>query len=156
MKDFFDNPELKKEMPFSSAMAEKMIRVEQNASAYFGKEISYNQTEYFKSLGLNKQKVVEKFMNGKKKRKAALISLIILPLFFLSLMNIGVTGNVIGENTTNTQFQSMEIILIVIFLALVLISGGIFIANRIREKKFNNSIKIFEDMLIKKRMTKNN
>jgi len=152
MKDFFDNPELKKEMPFSTALAEKMIRVEQNASAYFGKNIIYNQTEYFRSLGSDKQKSVEKFMNGKRKRKIALISLIILPLFFLSLMNMRFTGNVIKENITNTQFHFAEISLIVLFLSLALIFGGIFIANSIREKKINSHVKIFEDILLKKRM----
>jgi len=155
MKEFFDNPTLKKEIPFSNIMAEKIIRVEQNASAYFGKDISYNQTAYFRSLSSNKQRTVEKFINGKKKRKVALISLIILPLFLLSLMNIRVTGDIVNENTTNAQFQVAEIILVIVFLALLLIFGGISIANRIREKKINSNIKIFEDMLVKKRMTKN-
>lgn len=153
MKDFFDNPELKKEMPFSTALAEKMIRVEQNASACFGKNIIYNQTEYFRSLGPDKQKAVEKSINGKKKRKIALIFLIILPLFSLSFMNLGFTGNAVKENITNTQFHSAEIILIVLFLALALIFGSIFITDKIREKKMNSHVKIFEDMLLKKRMT---
>jgi len=153
MKEFFDNPTLKKEIPFSNIMAEKIIRVEQNASAYFGKDISYNQTAYFRSLSSNKQRDVEKFINGKKKRKVALISLIILPLFFLSFMNISFTGDVVRENTTTTQFQFTEITLIILFLTFALIFGSILIVNRIKEKKINGDIKIFEDILMKKRMT---
>ena len=154
MKEYFDNPELKKDLDFSPSLAEKMIRVEQRVSSSFGKYLTFDNTDYYKALTPKQRTLFENFQRKKQKKKIFSYSLVIIPLLLISMMNFGVTGNVVNENLSTTQLGAIEIILLVIALLALSLIVYVFIIKKVKEKILERNYKIIGDTLVQKKMTK--
>lgn len=141
------NKKEKKEF-LSNDMAERIMRVEQRVSARFGKLITYNQTEYFKSLNTAQKTSFEKYLKNKGKKKAFFSLLFLIPILLISLLNVKFTGNVVSENFGNYYFLNYILIGFMVFFLMIIIAH---IKNKkSREKRIKKDIKILDNLLLKK------
>jgi len=141
-----------KKNQMSPELMRRLIRVEQMVSSHFKKPITYQQTEYFKSLSKDDKKRFELFLKKEhlnKKRKFLLpivIGLLILPILIL---NITITGEAI-QNTLHID----NLILTGIFVVMLVIVFAYFVASYIdktnQEKRFKYHLKPLEKALAKK------
>lgn len=145
-----EKPELKKFL--SMELAERLIRVEQTVSASFNKEISYDQTAYYKGMSPKEKTEFDNYLKNKKKKKIMFSSSIFVCMFALSLFSSGITGNFIATGE-NSRFHSVpEIVLGVILGILVIYGIYSFISGKMQEKRFNKHSEIVENFAVTKRI----
>ena len=139
-----------KQNPVSLNTTEKMIRIEQNVAATFGKYLSYNETECYKKMNSEEKKNFEKYLNSKKKKKWFGLFALVSPLILISMLKVNVTGNAIRETIGESSANLINVILIVLFvlgLILVLFNNH---QNRMFNAKFENHSRVFDKILEKK------
>ena len=145
-----EKPELKKFL--SMELAERLIRVEQTVSASFNKDISYDQTAYYKGMSPKEKAEFDKYLKNKKNKKVMFSSSIFVCMFALSLFGSGITGNVTGIGETS-RFHSLPEIILSIILGILIIYGIYsFISGKMQDKKFKQHSEIIEDFAVTKRV----
>ena len=139
----------------SMDLAERMIRVEQTVSASFGKYIPYKETEYYKSMTSSQRDNFEKFLKGKKIKKAASILALVLPLFFIAFFNITFTGNAIRDNLGGSSYNFLfsGLIILVVIVGIIMIYS--YVHKKNREENLKGHLKVLDDILVKKGTIKN-
>jgi len=136
--------------PVSLDTAEKMIRIEQNISATFGKYLSYDETNFYKNMTMEQRKNFQKYLDNKKKKKWFMIAGLVSPLLLFSMLKVNFTGNVVRETVGENYMGFINWILIILFV----IGLGLFLFNRRENRKFNAKFdshsRIFDKILEKK------
>ncbi len=127
-------------------LIERMIRVEQRVCAHFRNFITYDKTEFYKSLTHEEQKRFDSYMRHKKSNSALKIFAgVILPLILLFMIKVDFTGNVIRENFTMSPGIELGFIaLIVIVLASFVIS---IVSRNRRYERYDPHFKVVDDVL---------
>lgn len=136
--------------PISLNTAEKMIRIEQNVSATFGKYLPYDKTDFYKKLSAEEKKNLQKYMeNKKKKRFFGLFGLVFIALLF-SLLKFNFTGNVVNEAIGTETSNILGWVFIVIFVVGLIV----FLFKHNQSKKFDakalDHSKVMYDLFAKK------
>lgn len=138
----------------SMDLAERLIRVEQTVSASFNKFISYDQTEYYKSMSAEQKKEFEKFIKNKKKKKMFLSSSIFGCMFGMFFLTSEITGNVVSTGSGTISLSIYQLILGAILLVLLSIVLFSFISQRLQKRKFDKHSAVLENMVISKKVIK--
>lgn len=138
-------------------LVERMIRIEQRVSASFGKKITYNQTDYYKSLSEKERKAFESYLKRNKRKKFLLGFLLLTPLLLLACLRMQVTGNIIrGAIEDNTKFDIalLEPLLAFIVLAAIVIFLLTLAFKKRRNTKFEKNFEVLENVFLQKGMVK--
>ena len=137
----------------SMDLIERMIRIEQRVSASFNKEVSYDQTEYYKSLLDNEKKMFERHLKKNKRKKFLFGSVLFISFLFLAFMRIELTGNVINQTIDNNTVTSLlEPVSIFVILGICILFLITLLTKKKRFKKFEKNFKILDDTFLRKRM----
>jgi len=151
MKEFCDMTRKEKKDFLSMDFADRMIRIEQRVSSSFNKPLSYDKTNFFKSLTPCQREKFQKYLGGKSRRKLFLGFFLIMPVLLLYLLNNpNLTGNFIKgslDPQLNFLVSSILVCLGIIFLALIII---LLIRKKIRDRRFKKNSKILDDIIINK------
>ncbi len=125
----------KKERKNAASMdfIERIIRVEQRVSSSLGRHVSYNETEYFKSLSDKEKKNFEAYLKRKRNKRAVFLFLVFLSLSAILFFNSRFTGNVISENDSG-NVSMLFVYFVVALLFIFVFSEAI---RKKREKSFN-------------------
>ncbi len=135
----------------SMKLAEKLIRLEQGTVASLKNEnITYKQTEYYKSLSDEDKERFEKHLRQKRRLPKIFAVSIILPLFFFALTKISFTGNVIAENLDRSKLSSFGIFFLALFLCSFAFFGYYLISKKNFEKTFARDSYVMDDLLASK------
>ncbi len=127
----------------SNEMAERIIRVEQRVSARFGKPVSYDKTEYYKSFSPAQQESFEKYLKNKKKKKIFISALIVIPILLIFFFGFSFTGKVIDENNS---LPSLSNYVVVIGAAIFLFALVFYLKKRkSRDMKIDSHLKIIDE-----------
>jgi uncharacterized membrane protein (DUF485 family) len=154
MQDLKQMPPEQKKQFFSMDLAERMIRVEQHISSTFNKPVTYEQTEYFKSLSPQQKTEFKNYLKNKNKKKFMFfLFLFVLPVFIFSILNINFTGNVISENSGHAGLIISWIAIGIIAVAvLVYIIELIF--KRRSHKTFKRHSRVLQEIYLRKKFHK--
>lgn len=142
-------PKNEKKKFLSMDLAERMMRVEQTVSASFRKYVPYYQTEYYKSMSEQQRNDFKKYLRDKNKKKFVLFSLLIFPLFLISLFHISFTAKVISSNVGMETSLTIQVILVILVLILIYAFLAYFLMNKKHEKKFIHHLQVLEHGLRK-------
>ena len=127
-------------------MADRMIRVEQRVAASFGDRLTYNQTEYYKSLPKNDRMRLNSYLVKKGRGKTKTLFLLVLSVLAFGLLRVGITANAIsdyvGTDVSIWSYVFLGVFVLVLFLIFVK-----SLANRKKEKRTNKTIKILDDVI---------
>jgi len=119
-------------------LIDRLIHVEQKISAKDGKIVKYNQTTYFKSLSPEAKKKYQKHLANKNKLETVFMFLLTIPLMGVAIMNLTLTGNVIGESKNLGVLSTSLIFVLILCVGIVV---GIYIKkhrSRLISKKTYN------------------
>ena len=141
---------MQKQEPVSLGTTEKMIRVEQNIAATFGKYLSFNETEFYKNMSQEEKKSFVKYLDSKKKKRWFSIFGLISPLILASMLKISITGNAIKEAIGESPANLINFILIALFVMGLILFLYNERENRNFDTKFNSHSKVFDKILEKK------
>lgn len=148
VQKFCDMTKTQKKNFLSNDLIERMIRVEQRVSGHFGKFVSYNNTEYYKSLNPCEKVSFEEYLKNRNKKRAVAFIFFLFPIFVLFLLNVNFTGNVINENFGKNNLLDYSMILII--LALFVSFLFYFTYKKIKNLRFSKHFNILENIYIKK------
>jgi hypothetical protein len=136
-------------------LIERMIRVEQRVALSFGKEVRYNDTDYYKSLNSKEKLRFEKYIKTKGRKKYMLAgSLFALGAAGMLSYRSPITGNVIGVAGIGTVGKVIGVALItalLIGLILLIINFGLKLK---RGKSIKKNFQILEEVYLNKYSTK--
>ncbi len=131
--DFSQMSKQDKRVFLTNDLIERMVRIEQQVSANFGKPIHFRKTKYYSNLTHNEKVSFENYLKNKK--YAGLVSVLLLGLFFFSF-SYSISGNVISEGVNNTENWPKFILL---FFTLVFFIAFVFVhyMKQKRKKRLN-------------------
>ncbi len=141
---------MKDQEPVSLRTAEKLIRVEQQIAATFGKYISYDKTQFYKDMSPEDKKNFERYMENKQKKKVFSIVGLIAPLFLFSMLKLNVTGNAIKDTIGNGASNALGWACIAIFIVGLALFAFASAQNKELSSKADKHSKVFDKILEKK------
>jgi hypothetical protein len=154
-KNLYDMNKDEKQKFLTMDLAERLMRVEQNISLSFGKNIRYNQTNFYLSLTPKQKKEFEIYLNGKIKKRLFFSIFLLIPLIFIAAINITPTGNVIKNTLTESNTFILEGLALVLALLIIFFGLFSFFSKRNFDKKFKNHLKIIDKIVVRKHSIKN-
>lgn len=141
---------MQKQESTSLRTAEKLIRVEQQIAATFGKYISYDKTKFYSDMSAQDKKNFERYMENKKKIKVFSVIGLIVPLFLFSILKFELTGNAIKESIGNSASNTLSWVSIALFIAGLALFAFTSAQNKELSSKADNHSRVFDKILEKK------
>lgn len=153
-KELCDMSREEKKKFLTMDLAERMIRVEQNISTSFGKNIPYNKTNFYLSMVPKQRKEFEEYLKNKTKKRIFFSLLSLIPLIFIGLVNLNFTGNAIRRILTDANILLLEQFAVGAILIFLIIGIILFISKRNFDKRFKHHTKIIDKFVIGKHFGK--
>lgn len=134
----------------SMDLAERMIRVEQNVSASFNKDVPYNKTEYYKSMSPEERKCFEEYLKNKGKKKTMIVAGFFVSLFVFLIVNLKITGNAIRGAVDINAIGIFNLILIILIFVLALYLFFSYLHRKHKHRRAHKHIKVLENIMMTK------
>ena len=135
----------------SPELIRRLIRVEQIVSLHFNKPLTYQQTEYFKSLTNEEKACFEDYLKKKsidKKRKFLLPSILAIILLLILALNLSVTGRAI-ENSLHLNSTAVTGAFVLILFIVFAYLFSTYMEKKSAEEKFEYHLQPLERALKK-------
>jgi|APSaa5957512622_1039677.scaffolds.fasta_scaffold112177_2 hypothetical protein len=154
-KDLTEMNKKEKKEFLSNDFISRMIRVEKGVSSSFGEEVKYNKTRYYNGLSDIEKKRYRKYLKNKNLKKMMILLPLVLLVGVFVFLRVDITGNVIQDNFGDNVFL-IESYLMIFATAIIILSGFVFVKNRLHENKFSKNFKVLEDINLNRYLIKRN
>jgi len=132
----------------SMDLIERMIRIEQTVSCSHGKDLIYDKTRVYKNLSSKNRKKFEDYLKKHKRRKFLFIFYIFFSLSLLFFLQMGITGNAIGNTIGSEVINGVSIIVLGLFLLMTIVATIVLNKKHKRMKRFDKNFKILENVYL--------
>jgi len=135
----------------SMDLIDRIIRIEQRVSSSFHRYITYQQTEYYKSLSPEIKKKYDNYLRWKKTRHASIFAALGCSFILLFVLTgLRLTGNAIMESSGIGSGWTL-----IIAAAVIITCLAFLIRKSSRAGKFERHFEFTENLLLKRKYKSN-